>query len=367
MYDFNISEVGVSSLSAMFFFGYIVWLIPAGLMLDHLGSRKSILFAYLALGSGCLIFGYTSNPIIAMIGRLMMGVGSSFAFINLLYVINLWFPFKKFSSIAGFGESFSILMATIGAILLPVGISHFGWRFIILSSGWLSVALFVITFLILKNNIREINRPISDEVTVIKAFIRLIKHKELWLLGVYGLCIFSLISVFSSLWGVPFFSAAYHYDIKIATTAVMMVPFGAGVGCLFAGFVISNFKNKSVMLTASITCTILMSLVIYLPTVPYYILLLLLFLCGFFSATYIQSYTIAQKTYSEKSYGCAISIITIIIMGGAAIFQMFIGWLLDTNFFKLAGNEVENFQLSFLTIPLCLLIAFFMASKINSE
>lgn len=362
MHDFNVGEIGISSVSSTLFYGYIFWLIPAGLMLDYFGSKKSILFAYLILGMGCFIFGYSNNLFTAIIGRFMMGVGSAFAFINMLYVINLWFSSKSFTLMAGIGEAISIFTASISTILLPWGINHVGWRFIILASGYMSIFLFFSTFLFLKNNnIKETN---VKKIVVVKSFLSLIKNKKLWLLGIYGLCVFSLITVFSSLWGVPFITNVYHYDIKNAATAVMMVPLGIGTGCLVIGFLSFNiFKNKDIMLIASLACGILISLIFYMPRINYYSLLLLLFFCGFFSATYIQAYAIARQTYSKTSYGSVMSIITIIIMGGAPLLQICIGALLHTKFFNIANNTVMNFRLSFLMIPLCLLIAFIIVLK----
>ncbi len=367
MNDFNISELGISSLSATLFYGYIFWLIPAGFMLDYLGSKKSILFACLALGFGSLIFGYSHNISVAVVGRFMMGMGSSYAFINLLYITNLHFSLKNFAFLAGLGEAFSILTASICAMTLPLWISKYGWRFIIILSGWFSLILFIIAILLFENNYKiKKNSHINWQI-ITQLFLRLARDKQLWLLGMYGLCVFSLITVFSSLWGTPFITNVYHYDIRNATTAVMMVPLGIGAGCLCIGFAARVFSNKQIMLVASIICALLMSMIIYIPGIKFISLLLLLFFCGFFSATYIQVYSVAQKSYAVEIHGSIMSIITIIIMGGAPVLQILLGWLLHTKFFNMTDNVMLSFRLSFLIIPLCLIIAFIIALRLNKK
>lgn len=372
MHDFQIGEVQASTLFSVFFYSYIFCLIPAGFMLDYIGSRKSILLAIASLAVGCFVFGYSHDFVVAAMGRCIIGAASAFAFITLLYVTNLWFSHNKFALMVGLGETISIFAATIGSIFLPKPIFHFGWRFIFTTWGWINIVLFFVALLFFKDHKKESrDKKNRDKKIDLRPYLALLKDTQIWILGMYGLFAYSSFTVFNSLWGVPFLMNVYHYNSQNATTAVMMTHFGEGFGCLLMGIVSSKTHNtKLLMLLSALLATVCLFPVTYLLFIPYLLLCVLLFFCGFFSVAYMQSYTIAQKNYPAASHGVTMSFITIIIMGGAPLLQILLGGLLESRFFRLAKDNQEAFHLSFLVLPVFFLLSFVFALKIqkrNSE
>ena len=69
--------------------------IPVGIMMDRYGARKLLTFAALFCGVGSFFFGMAQTLAPAEFGRFLIGIGSSFAFVGMIYICSHWFPQKN--------------------------------------------------------------------------------------------------------------------------------------------------------------------------------------------------------------------------------------------------------------------------------
>ena len=93
----HISATEFGQLSAFYYFAYSPMQMPVGILMDRVGPRCLLTAACFCCTIGSFLFMDTNSLIIASIGRFMIGFGSSFAFVGVLFLAMKWVPRQFFS------------------------------------------------------------------------------------------------------------------------------------------------------------------------------------------------------------------------------------------------------------------------------
>ena len=81
MTSFGITASAVGVLSAFYLYSYAPMQLPVGVLMDRYGVKKVLSIASIICGLGALLFSAAGDLSVASLGRLLIGAGSSFAFI----------------------------------------------------------------------------------------------------------------------------------------------------------------------------------------------------------------------------------------------------------------------------------------------
>src|SRR5262245_28458807 len=73
MKTFDMNAVELGSLAASYFYAYLILQIPAGLLLDQFGPRKTTTVAIALCAIGSLLFAHASSFLVASLGRFITG------------------------------------------------------------------------------------------------------------------------------------------------------------------------------------------------------------------------------------------------------------------------------------------------------
>ena len=151
MEAFNIGSTELGKLSATYFYGTILFLFPAGIMLDRISTKKIIIVTML-LCIGCtLLFSLSSSIWQANLYRFITGIGGSFTLLSSVRLASRWFPPDKMALIVGLIVTFAMLGGLVAQIPLTLLVLHFGWRAtLVLDSTW---------FIVFSNNFFLCERP----------------------------------------------------------------------------------------------------------------------------------------------------------------------------------------------------------------
>ena len=98
---FAISAAMLGTLAATYFYVYTLLQIPVGVLADTLGPRRILAAGSLIAGAGSLAFALAPTWEIAAVGRTLVGVGVSVAFIAILKISAVWFPANRFATLDG--------------------------------------------------------------------------------------------------------------------------------------------------------------------------------------------------------------------------------------------------------------------------
>lgn len=92
MAEFGLTAVAFGTLASIYFYVYAAMQVPAGIMVETLGSRKTIVLGCLSAGLGSILFGLAPSFLAAYVGRLLVGLGVSIMWLCTIRVITEWFP-----------------------------------------------------------------------------------------------------------------------------------------------------------------------------------------------------------------------------------------------------------------------------------
>ncbi|MDB2614022.1 hypothetical protein N9Y92_02560, partial [Chlamydiales bacterium] len=123
---------------------------------------------------------------------------------------------------------------------------------------------------------------------------------------------------------------------------------------MFGGPIIGIYASRlntsrTLLIITPILAFLTLSPVIYLTFLEIGVVLVLLFMTGFFSGGQLLTFSKAVILNPPYAKGSAIASVNFIVMLGGAIAQPFVGYLLD-----LSG---QNYQTSLVCFPLSLLLA----------
>ena len=115
-------------LAAAYFYPYTVMQLPAGLLSDSWGPRKTISVFFAIAAAGSFLLGAAPSAGWALAGRVLVGAGVAMLFVSTMKVLAEWFERRHFALMTG------ILMAMGGVGLLvaaaPLAFlsSLIGWK-----------------------------------------------------------------------------------------------------------------------------------------------------------------------------------------------------------------------------------------------
>ncbi|PHQ79248.1 MAG: hypothetical protein COB66_07220, partial [Coxiella sp. (in: Bacteria)] len=207
--DLSLSSLG--TLSSLYYWAYTPMQAVVGVSIDRYGPRHSLLMAILICIVGNYLFGATSNIYVAAIGRLLVGMGSAFAFVGALKLAAIWLPKKYFPFFSGLLMTVGMIAAIAGDYAMTWINLHWGWHSVIYSGSVIGLILFGIFILAVHE--KSIPKTRQKKQTSLgfmyKTFWRLLTTPKYITVGLIG-CFLSLSLIgFADMWGIPFLKTLY--------------------------------------------------------------------------------------------------------------------------------------------------------------
>ena len=379
MQDFNVDALGVSLLSSSFFYTYVLFQVPAGVLIDLYGLRRTLSTAASILALGCCLFALSQTLWVAILAKIIMGIGAAFGFVGLLYILNGWFPDRYFPLLLAVAETVGMLGTAAFNTMMGSFVVHYGWRFPIVGCAAAAATLGVLIGLSIPRDGHPKATGSKHEVQTkeeVKDNLRkMIKLPQVWLCGLFGMMMFSSITVFTSLWGVPFLKAVHLLDHETATFAVSMVPLGLGMFSPFVGWALRHL-NPNLLMGVGSCISLAFSILLGNSQLSASYLYLSLLVVGGCGSIYLASYTISKSHVSKKMQGTTMAFVNMLIMLGGPLIQPIIGTILSMRqgegvldnyeVYSSAGylNALAVFPVAF---AIAVLVSFFIKTKVTSK
>lgn len=368
MRTFSLSATALGFLVGFYFYTYLIMQIPSGILLDRYSPGKLTSLAILLCGCGALIFSQTHSFFIASIGRLLIGFGAAFATTSYMKLSSIWFPPRYFAFFAGFFGTACMAGAGTAGVPLAWLVEHVGWQHTLLFCALIGFILFISFFLLVKDKNKypdNINKPAETIPFNFKDFTKLFRNKSNWPLILYGGFAFTPVSVFGGLWGVPFIMAAYHLPKTVAASSISLGFWGFAVGGLMIGWISNQVKQQlTVMAIGTSAALLFLSIVLYVPNLPWWLLNTCIFLFGAGASSFLLSYVIAKEINPAFLVGTVIGIINMGDPLCGAIAEPLIGKILDLNWQGHIVNNTRVFSVHAYQLGLSVLTVYFLLAII---
>lgn len=148
---FGISLVTFGYLSSAYSWTYALMQVPAGVLLDRWGIARvgrigSILWSFASFAAA-ISTGVTSF----LFARFLLGIGESPIFPANAKALGYWFPENERSLATAMTDAAAKFSTAIGIPFLGVLLLRFGWRWSFAATGIISLAYFVLFFVVYRN------------------------------------------------------------------------------------------------------------------------------------------------------------------------------------------------------------------------
>lgn len=376
MHSFTINALGAGILSSTYYYVYVSLQTPAGMLIDRYGPRRLLTVGAIVCAIGCWLFASSAHVMPAEIGRILMGGGSAFAFVGSLFLISQWFAIEKFGFMVGIAETLGTMGTIAGNIYLAQVLNQFGWRSTMLGAAGVALLISALCWLIIRDRPKiplQAEKIAPDESHFLQHVMALFKSKTAWLNGIYCGLIFSVVTVFVALWGIPFLIKAYQMSLTMATIVSSFLFLGLALGCPLVGISWPKIKHRKLALSlAAFLMAILLTLVIWHTQLPLVALFICMLLLGLMSSIYVINYTIAKEIAPPEAISTSIGFTNTLAVITAPLFQPLVGAILHHVHELNTANQLDqytvfDFQIALMVLPVALMIAAVIAWFINAE
>ncbi|WNB90986.1 MFS transporter [Bacillus sp. NEB1478] len=252
MKDFHVSASTIGLLSSIQFLAYAGLQIPVGLLADKYGPNRFLIIGTLLNGLGSLLFSLAPNEYLLIFSRLLVGIGDSMIFVNLVIILSQWFKVKEFVGLLGVVS----LVASFGSLSATVPFSYWisltGWRSPFLSIGIILMLSSYLLYTVLVAKPKQIfkdddsklkKESVEDRPSVWSILRRIFTTRQA--LATF-LCHFGVVGTyvgFIGSWGVPYGIHVFDLSRSEASQLIMYGLFGAMIGGPLISWITSRLDS----------------------------------------------------------------------------------------------------------------------------
>lgn len=378
MTAFHVDAIALGILSALYYYPYAAMQLPVGILMDRFGVRNLLTISSIICGLGTLLSGIAYTLDTMYVGRVLIGVGSSFAFVAMVYVCSHWFEKSKRALLVGIANTIGMLGAFAGNGPLSVMVHQMGWRETLIFWGILGFILALVIYLVIRKDYGAAAKSFTTHETPTTLFegIKIFcKSKQSWINSSVAFLSYMVTAAIGGLWGVPFIQVAYNVSKETASFAVSMLFIGWMVGGPLIGWISDQLNNRKYTISFCALLTALcLAPIIYWTTMSITWVYVLIFLVGLFSAGELLNFTFATEITPSRVKGASIAVTNCIVSLGSAIINPIIGYILvfyNNGSGITQGSEIiyslRDYQIALTILPITLiaawLLSFFMKEK----
>jgi len=345
-YDMDAATFG--QFSGIYYIGYCLMHLPVGIMLDRYGPKKVMPLCIFMTVIGMLPLIFSDFWVYPLMGRALIGMGSSAAILGTFKIIRLTFREDNFTRMLSLSVTIGLMGALYGGVPVSYMCDLFGNKVVITIFSLLGVVLGILIYLIVPN-VKSVSSSFSI-IVPIKAVFSSPK--------VMGICFFAGMMVgplegFADVWGAGFFKQVYDFDNLLAVGLTSTIY----LGMCFGGPLLSLIAEKSGYYLGTIVAAgLIMALsfcILLMGSVPSYAISMICIVVGICSAYQIIAIYKASTYVSDNEAGLTTAVANMIIMIFGAIFHSVIGWVIN-----ITGGVEDSMAYTFgiIAIPVALII-----------
>jgi sugar phosphate permease len=345
--DFQTTASVIGLLGSLYFYCYAAMQIPAGLLSDSWGPRKTVSFFLLIATAGSILFGLSPNIGVAFIGRAMVGLGVSMVFIPTMKILSQWFRTREFAFMTGILNAVGGCGALAATGALALAGELVGWRISFEFIGLSTFLIVILVWLVVRDRPEEKGWPslaeidnLSEEtlqrveaIPLWQGVKRVAGEKYFWPMAIWFFFDCGIFFGFGGLWAGPYLQHVYGLTKNEVGSVLSMVAWGMIFGSPILGLLSDRIvkSRKKILMAASsvlvIEVTLLMLFPDGLPRPILYLAFLVLSICA--SSIVVIAFTTTKELFPVEIAGTSTGMVNIFPFLGGAVFMPLLGRILD--------------------------------------
>ena len=330
--QFHIDAAVFGQFSGIYYLGYSLMHLPIGIMLDRFGPRKVMSVCILLTVIGLLPILFAEHWIYPLMGRALIGIGSSAAILGTFKIIRMTFKEQHFPRML----SLSVMIGLIGAVYGGGPVSYLcntlGYQMVVELFVILGLVLACITYFIVPDV------EATHQESVLADINAVFTNSKVILLCCFSGLMLGPLEGFSDVWGSGFLKQAYGFDVSTANYLPSMIF----IGMCFGSPVLSLIAEKSgyylgtIIAAGAVMCLTFSALVLGVLTVT--TISVSFILVGMCCAYQILAIYKASTYVPDNLAGLTTAVANMIIMSFGYGFHSVIGYVINSN----GGTQVTR-------------------------
>lgn len=338
MVAFDTSGAALGTLHASFFYVYAFMQLPAGVLADRAGPRKTATAGAIVLNVGAVGFALADSYAVAFVCRAFVGLGGAVIFISILRFCASWFRADEFATMNGL----TVAVAGVGGILattpLAVAAKTLGWRETTLALGGFGLALAVAVYLLTDDKPADAGFDSiegADEEPLTLADVAenlrtVLSERETWLIGTMFFCSTGMLITLLGLWGVPYVVQTYGVSVTHASWYTLLGSLGLLIGPPAFGWISDRLERRAILIVVgALGYVIGFGILAVAGQPPRVVVAVVYFAAGFLLGGFTLSYAMVKERHATAASGVSTSTVNGAAFLGAALFPTALGYVLD--------------------------------------
>ncbi len=368
MREFAITRAAdIGGLSSVYFYIYAVMQVPAGILADTFGPRRTVLLALITATLGAAVFSMAQNIPMLYLGRILSSVGVSLIYISIVKIHAEWFRTREFTTMTGLvvvaGSAGFLLAATPLALM----VEWFGWRIAFLTIAAYSIIAAIACWCLVKDRpadlglpgiseletgegiVKESNIVENNNYNVFDNFKTVIRNLATWWPFLASVAIYGVYMAFMGLWGFPYLMQIYGMTRVAASNYIMAMSIGTLIGAPLIGFVSDRLALRRLPNVVVSTGFLVLWLILTIwngGKPPVWALYPLCFGIGLGMSGVNLNVACGKEITPPSMTGLVAGLVNSGSFVGAALLQPFFGWVLDRHWQGVMEHGVRIYPLS---------------------
>lgn len=369
MKEFSLSADQLGGLTSMYFFGNVLFLFPAGMIIDRVSTRKLILITLSVCVVGTFGFAMAPNLTLAKICRFFVGVGGAFCFLSNVRLASRWFPPERLALVIGFVVTIAMLGGTV-AQHFTVLVDTLGWRKAFLINGAIGLLALLIIFIFVRDYPKGKAQDYHKQHDTLQAmgFWPALKKSfgnlQNWLGGFYTSFMNLPIMALGAVWVSLYLVQVHGFTRSKASWVSSMIFLGSVLGSPFWGWLSDRIGlRKKPMIIAAVMSILIILIIMFMPKLSFSGAMILFFALGFFTIAQIISYPLIAESNPKALTATSESIASVLIQSGG-FSQVLFGFLMELYWHHTIVNGDRIYSASDYLLAMSILPVFFFLALI---
>lgn len=370
MHDLKTGGALLGLLGSAYFYPYALMQLPAGLLADSWGPRRTITLFSLVAFVGSLILGMAPTVNMAIFGRVLVGLGLSMLFVPTMKILTEWFRPREFARMTGILLAMGGLGSLCSATPLALLTGWFGWRTAFMAVAVLTLILAGLVWSVVRDRPADLgwNSLVTTEqekpaaINLLDGVKQVLSQRSFWPLASWFFFQSAVFFSFGGLWGGPYLQHIHGLDRAQAGQILSMLAVGLILGSPLQTWLSNRLCHgrKPVLVFSSlVTIGIAALLACATGSLSLSMLSLLCLLLGMFtSASVVIGFSATKELFPVQIAGTSIGLVNLFPFAGGAVFQPVLGAILQSHTPSGDIYSIAAYQGAFSVLLVCAVVAF---------
>jgi MFS family permease len=358
----------LSIITGVLFLAQGLMQLPAGILLDRYGPRRTIPNLSALAAVGLFVFALSAGWSGLVAGRALIGIGFAAVMSGTYVLFTRWVPPDQFSTVSGRFLFIGGAGGLIATTPLALAIDLFGWRATFFWMGIATLATCVLTYAFVRDTPGTDNKasavPSASLWEIATGLGAVLRNRAIWPMLLVGLCIYAPSQILLGIWAGPFLQDIHGLEAIERSHILLAMALCINTGALIMGPLERRFDARRGVVLASMGLIALLFAI--LAAVAYASLwqtIAIFVAVSLVSPFYIVVMSHAQAMFPRGAAGRALTSVNMCASSGIFFVQNLTGIAIDAVPHASGTASLDGYRLVFLIMAAMFALATLVYSR----